>query len=101
VTEILRPEIGQLVAEINKTLVYMASRTRGKSMDCVYLAGRVARYPELVNALAQQLQIKVLALDPLEIFEVPPKASFDLSVGTLGGVALTAGLALRGWTPHE
>ena len=43
VEEVLRPEIATLMLEINKTLVYMASKTRGKSVDQIYLAGRVAR----------------------------------------------------------
>jgi type IV pilus assembly protein PilM len=96
VTEVLRPEITLLLREINKTLVYMASKTRGQSFDMIYLAGRVARYPSLLNILAEQLKIPVKILNPVAVFATAGSKAIDESLGTMAGIALTTGMALRG-----
>lgn len=100
VTEVLRPEMALLLQEINKTLVYMASRTRGKSVDKIYLAGRVARYPGILDYLREQLQVSVNILDPVEVFATEKCRSHDQSLGTMAGIALATGLALRGVPEH-
>jgi type IV pilus assembly protein PilM len=101
VADVLRPEMNQLLQEINKTLVYMASKTRGKSVDQVYLAGRVARYPGLRKALVDQLQVPVELLDPLAAFPPESDGAIDSHLGLIAGMALTTGLALRGEPCHE
>jgi len=100
VTEVLRPEMALLLQEINKTLVYMASRTRGKSVDKIYLAGRVARYPGILDYLREQLQVSVNVLDPVEVFATEKCRSRDQGLGTMAGIALATGLALRGVPEH-
>ncbi len=100
VTEVLRPEMALLLQEINKTLVYMASRTRGKSVDKIYLAGRVARYPGILDYLREQLQVSVNILDPVEVFATEKCKSHDQGLGTMAGIALATGLALRGVPEH-
>jgi type IV pilus assembly protein PilM len=100
VTEVLRPEINVLLQEVNKTLVYMASKTRGKSVDQVYLTGRVALYPGILNYLRQQLHLAVDILDPVEVFSAEKYPSGGHSVGAMPGIALTTGLALRGIPEH-
>ncbi len=42
--EVLRPDFSALVGEINKTLVYTASQSRGRGIDRIYLLGSVGRY---------------------------------------------------------
>ena len=49
--EVLRPLIRTLVEEINKTLIYIASITRGRTVDKIYLVGRAARYPRIAEFL--------------------------------------------------
>lgn len=100
VTEVLRPEIALLLQEINKTLVYMASKTRGKSVDQIYLTGRVARYPGILNYLRDQLHVAVDILDPVEVFAAEKYRLNDHVLGTMPGIALTTGLALRGVPEH-
>lgn len=100
VAEVLRPEMVLLLQEINKTLVYMASRTRGKSVDKIYLAGRVARYPDILDYLCEQLHVDVEILDPVEVFASKKCRLHDRSMGTMAGIALTTGLALRGIPEH-
>ncbi len=96
VTDILRPEINMLLQEINKTLVYMASKTRGKSVDKIYLTGRVSRYPGILNLLQEQLNVSIEMLDPVEIFASEKNKLKNQNLGTMAGIALTTGLALRG-----
>ncbi len=96
VTDILRPEINLLLQEINKTLVYMASKTRGKSVDQIYLTGRVSRYAGILNLLKAQLNVKVELLDPVEVFAADNTKLKSQNLGTMAGIALTTGLALRG-----
>ncbi len=94
--EVLRPEVNQLLQEINKTLVYMASKTRGKSVDKVYLIGHTAHYSIILNSLREQLKIPVEILDPLDIFSVETKGWKAPNLGRKSGIALAAGLSLRG-----
>lgn len=95
VTDILAPEINLLLQEINKTLVYIASKTRGKSIDQIYLTGRVSRYSGIVQLLREQLNVKVEILDPVEIFTPDKSKVNNVHLGTMPGMALTTGLALR------
>ncbi len=100
VAEVLRPEFELLLQEINKTLVYMASRTRGKSVDHLYLAGRVACYPGIFESLRQQLKVPVRRLDPVAVFKAENSGVYDDELGALAGMAVTTGLALRGVPEH-
>jgi type IV pilus assembly protein PilM len=95
VAEVFRPELALLHQEISKTLVYMASRTRGKSVDAVFLAGPIACYHRLVQSLRQQLNVPVYILNPVADFSAPENRDDDATLGTMAGMALTAGLALR------
>ncbi len=99
IAEVLRPEIALLLQEINKTLVYMASRTHGKSLDMIYLAGRVA--PGVMNALMEQMKMPVHILNPVEVFSPETGRLDHESIGDVTGIALSAGLALRGVPEHE
>jgi type IV pilus assembly protein PilM len=101
ISEVLGPEISLLLHEINKTLAYMASKTRGKSVDVVYLSGRVARYPGILKSLKDQLQIPVTVLNPVALFATAECASrIDDDLGMMPGVALATGLALRGMSDN-
>jgi Tfp pilus assembly PilM family ATPase len=100
VEEVLRPDLNLLHQEINKTLVYMASRTRGKSVDTVFLAGPVARYSTVVESLKKQVKVPVHILNPVADFAAQ-NDRHEISLGTTAGMALAAGLALRGVPENE
>jgi type IV pilus assembly protein PilM len=101
VEEVLRPELALLHAEISKTLVYMASRTRGKSVDAVFLAGALARSPGLVQSLRLQLKVPVNVLNPLVDF-APANGHINApAADATAAIALAAGLALRGVAANE
>lgn len=99
--EVLRPEIAPLVHEINKTLVYMASRTRGKLVDRIFLSGRAACYPGILNILREKLNIPVEMLDPVAVFASKLRKPHKEGLGAVAGIALTTGLALRGVSTNE
>ncbi len=101
VAEVLHPEMTLLLQEINKTLVYMASKTRGKSINVAYLAGSATRYLYLLNGLEKQLQVPVQTINSVSIFAPDNKKfAFDESLGAKPGIALATGLALRGVPEH-
>lgn len=94
--EVLRPEFAALKAEVNKTLVYTASRTHGRSVDSIYLVGSVARYPGIEDLLREQFSVPLKILDPCSIFK---HHLTDKQLSWLrphSGVAAATGLALRG-----
>ncbi|MEQ1601433.1 MAG: pilus assembly protein PilM [Methylophilaceae bacterium] len=93
--EVLRPKIKTLVEEINKTLIYIASITRGHTVDKIYLVGRAARYQRIAEFLGEQLQVPVVILNPLAAFAFDNENQNDQNWGTRPGMALTAGLSLR------
>ncbi|OGS95311.1 MAG: hypothetical protein A3H31_12755 [Gallionellales bacterium RIFCSPLOWO2_02_FULL_57_47] len=101
VAEVLRPEIVPLLQEINKTLVYMASKTRGKSVDQIYLSGRAAGYPGILNSLREKLKVPVEILDPVAVFASKHGHPHEEGLGAAAGIALTTGLALRGVPTNE
>jgi type IV pilus assembly protein PilM len=101
VEEVIKPDLNLLHQEISKTLVYMASRTRGKSVDALFLAGPVARYPIVVDSLQQILKVPVHILNPAVDFAPPDERRHDESLGTTAGMALAAGLSLRGVPENE
>lgn len=101
VAEVLRPEITGLLDEINKTLIYMASKTRGRSVDMIYLAGRAARHPIILKTLGEQLQVPVEILNPVSALSSSECMSkYDHELGMSPGIALATGLALRELPDH-
>jgi type IV pilus assembly protein PilM len=94
--EILRPEIDTLVAEVNKTLIYIASRSRGRSVDRVYLLGSFGRIPGADRLLHSRLALPVAALNPFRRLRQGASREMLARLLPIAGLALAAGLALRG-----
>ena len=96
VLEVLHPEIQVLQQEINKTLVYMASKTRGKSVDTIHLVGSAVRYPSLLATLEKALQVPITAVNPIGMFDIRSgQGSIDPELGMKSGLVMATGLALR------
>jgi type IV pilus assembly protein PilM len=96
VKEVFRPEFAMLAAEVNKTLVYTASRTHGRTVDKIYVTGTVARYPGIEQLLRGLFTVPIAMLDPLSLL---PHRLADTRVSELrplAGIAAATGLALRG-----
>jgi len=94
--EILKPAFYALAEQIEKAIVYTASRSRGAAPDRVYLLGDVARWPRSERLLESLLSIPVHALRPETAFATTPGAATADDLASNGGIALAAGLALRG-----
>ena len=93
--EVLRSEFASLTDEVNKTLVYTASKTRGRTVDKIYLVGAMAHYPGIRELLQELLLMPVELLDPFSIF--PHRLSSDALTALLphSAAAVATGLALR------
>ena len=94
--EVLHPEFAALAAEIRKTLSYVGSKTRGRTVDAVYLIGSIARCPGLAKMLGNLLSIPVEVLDPFKVFPHCIDQKDRLArVASVSGIVLATGLALR------
>ena len=94
--EVLRPEFATLAAEVNKTLIYTASKTRGQSVERVYLLGSVARYPHAAGLVQKMISIPVEVVNPFSVFSARPDAAVLKELDPIAGIGLATGLALRG-----
>jgi type IV pilus assembly protein PilM len=93
--EVLRSEFAALTEEVNKTLVYTASKTRGRTVDKIFLVGAMAHYPGIRELLQELLVMPVELLDPFSIF--PHDLASDALHALLphSAAAVATGLALR------
>ncbi len=98
--EVLRPDFAALVAEINQTLVYTASRSRGRSIDRIYLLGSVGRYRGVDRLMQQVLQLPVEVLNPFRPFGGHPVDGVLARLQPLAAMAMACGLGLRGMREH-
>jgi type IV pilus assembly protein PilM len=93
--EVLRTEFAALAAEVSKTLIYTASKTRGRTVDKIYLMGSIARYPGIGELLSDLLSMPVEVLEPFSIFPHRLKDEDLAKLRPHSGVAVATGLALR------
>jgi len=94
--EVLHPEFMALKSEVGKTLIYTASKTRGKTVDKIYLVGSIARYPGIAELLSEELSMPTEVLDPFSIFPHQLKQKKLAGLWPHTGAAVATGLALRG-----
>ena len=94
--QIVKPALLNLAEEINRTLIYIASRTRGEPVSRIYLLGSLARWQGMEKLLGSLVKL------PVEIIPNPLK-SFDRDNGHSSGndesmpeIAVATGFALSG-----
>ena len=95
--EIVKPNFLKLAEEINRTLIYTASQTRGESVSRIYLLGGIARWQgcdALLNSLVQ-LDVETIP-DPLQPFTHEHTATDTARPE----IAVATGLAMHGMTEH-
>ena len=91
--EIIKPQFTRLASDIQRSLVFAQSESRGAPTNQVYLLGSIARWPGAAELLASVTEAKVAAMpSPLQLFSSPdapdpPDSAPELAVAT--------GLALR------
>ena len=90
---IVKPELGRLVQEIQRGLVFAASESRGSRANQVYLLGSMARWPGAAELLASLADTPVATVPgPLALFPAGNEARNDEPAPEL---AVATGLALR------
>ena len=95
--EILKPIFLELTENINKSLIFLASETRGETVEKVYLLGSIARYPGAEEYIAEMFSIPVSVLHPLKHFKQASKNAVPKELDPLVSIAMATGLALRGF----
>ncbi len=102
VAEILKPEFRRLADELGKVLIYVASQSRGSSIDFVYLLGGIARLPGVEEQFGRLLELPVQVMQPLKQFRIGAMADVDAAEQIAGaGFAVAAGCALREVQAHD
>ena len=91
----------ELTNEINKTLIYIASKTRGGSVERVYLLGSIIRFPNAAQWLNELLSIPVDILNPFSCFGTCNNFTAPDDQESIVSSAIAAGLALRGMAHHD
>ncbi len=94
--EVLRADFAALAAEINKTLIYTASKTRGLAVERIYLLGSVARHPGIADLIQGLVAVPVKVINPFDVFAVRQDATVLAELDPIAGIGLATGLALRG-----
>jgi len=95
IAAILKPALMSLMEEVEKVVIYTASKLRGAAVDRVYLLGGIARWPGAAATLNRMLSLPVDVLDPLEAFASANAGGGGEQAGN-AGVTLATGCALRG-----
>ncbi len=98
--QVLRPEFANFAAEVNKSLIYTASKTRGQSVERIYLLGSVARYPGVTQWIQGLVSVPVEVANAFNVFTVQGDAASQEELEPVAGIALASGLALRGSSPN-
>lgn len=95
VDEVLHAQFSVLSGEVSRTLVYIASRTRGNSVRVVYLNGALAHLAYVQRRMQALFDVPVIVLDALREFTPVNSAAYDPALQANPGMALATGLALR------
>lgn len=96
IDEILHADFAVLAEEINRTLVYIASKTRGGSAKCMYVNGSLAHYTYIARKLEKLVNVPVAHLQPFKALPMSQFVTVDADTVPSNGLAVAAGLALRG-----
>ena len=95
--DIAKPLFMQLIDEISRVIVFIASETRGRPVSNVYLCGSMTSVSGIDNLLADILDLPVKSMyeEYRELFR-QSAANGQQSGQPLPGMVIAAGLALRG-----
>jgi Tfp pilus assembly PilM family ATPase len=94
--QIVKPALLNLADEINRTLIYTASQTRGEPIGRIYLLGSLARWRGIDDLLANLIKLPVAIIpNPLKPFDRENGSSTGNNEAT-PEIAVATGLALRG-----
>lgn len=94
--DVLSPALASLKSEVARTLDYTKSKTHGRSVDKIYLAGSLARYPGIEDFLREHFTLPVEVLSPFSVFHHTLKLRDMELLWPHAGVVAATGMALRG-----
>lgn len=100
IREIVKPGFMKLVDEVNRSLIYAAAQTHGKSANRIYLLGVISRWPGVDRLLGRMANIAITIPDPLRTLTNENGPCSGGSVGSNTDMAIATGLALRGLDQH-
>lgn len=95
--EIVKPAFLKLAEEINRTLIYAASQTRGEPVNRIFLLGSLARWQGADAMLNMLVKLDVETIpDPLQVFYRSPGNRPVTTDTPSPEIAIATGLAMNG-----
>ncbi len=99
--QIVKPAFLQLVEEINRTLIYTASQTRGEQVSRIYILGSLARWQGTDALLRSLVELDVETIpNPLKPFFAAGKKDSNAE-DAAPEIAVATGLAMNGMTEYD
>ncbi len=84
IVQIARRNLTRLIAEIERSEIYVASETRGGTVSAIFLLGGMARWPGVETLIGSMTGIPVKILDPRAVYgdhSQPPYPSATVATG--------------------
>ncbi len=95
-TDILKPSLLEFSAEIKRLMLYVASRTRGRSVHGAYIFGGLASWPGIDQLLAEMTGLPLVTTRPFYGLMTSSQVAKLSDPAALRGIAVATGLALNG-----
>ena len=94
--QVVRPTLLNLAEEINRTLIYTASQTRGEPISRIYLLGSLARWRGMDDLLGTLIKVPVIIIpNPLKPFD-KDNGNSTRDYEPIPEIAVATGFALSG-----
>ncbi len=97
ITDILKPSLQQLANEIKRLMLYVASRTRGRSVYEAYVLGSISGWPGIDSVLSEMTGMPLKKTQPFYGLATSRQAAMIENPSSLRGIAVATGLALSGF----
>ncbi len=95
-SDILQPSLVTLASEIKRLMLYVASRTRGRSVHSAWIFGSLAGWPGIDEKLAEMTGLPLKVCKPFYGLATSHQAASIKDLSTLRGIAVATGLSLIG-----
>ena len=97
ITDILQPSLQQLSNEIKRLMLYVASRTRGRSVYEAYILGSISGWPGIDMVLSEMTGMPLKKTEPFYGLATSKQAAKIENPSSLRGIAVATGLSLSGF----
>lgn len=96
VLRVIRPVVGSMISEIQRSLGYYKSLARGVKFEKVLALGSAFRLRGLDRLLAEGLQYEIERLEDVRRFDIEPPMDPTAFLDHLGGACVALGLVVQG-----